>query len=110
MMTQPLARLTLPLLALFAVVAFGADLNQAKQDGFVGERADGYLGLVVASAPADVTALVTDINAKRKAQYQRIAKTNGLTMDQVQALAGKKALEKTRAGDWILINGGWQQK
>ena len=108
--TNRLAKLTLPLLMLFAVAALGADLNQAKRDGLVGERADGYLGLVVASAPPDVAALVADINAKRKAQYERIAKQNGITIDQVQALAGQKAVEKTRAGDWILVNGGWKRK
>ncbi len=109
-MTKSLAKLTLPLLALFAMVALGADLNQAKQAGLVGERADGYLGLVAASAPADVAALVADVNAKRKTQYQRIAKANNLTMAEVQALAGKKAMEKTPTGGWILINGGWQRK
>lgn len=98
------------LLLLFAVVALAADLDQVKRDGIVGERADGYLGVVVASAPADVTSLVADVNAKRKQQYQRIAKTNGLTMEQVQALAGKKAIEKTRSGDWIMLDGGWQRK
>lgn len=106
-----LTKTLLPLLlSLFAISALAADLNQAKQDGLVGERADGYLGLVVASAPADVTRLVTEINAKRKAQYQRIAKTNGITIDQVQALAGKKAIEKTRNGGWVRLNGGWQRK
>jgi uncharacterized protein len=95
---------------LVALSVFAADLDQAKSDGLVGERADGFLGLVVESAPSDVVALVADINAKRKAEYQRIAKENNLTMEQVQALAGKKTVEKTRKGDWIFVNGGWQKK
>jgi len=95
---------------LVAVGALAADLEQAKRDGLVGERADGFLGLVVSSAPADVVALVNEVNAKRKAEYERIAKSNDLTLEQVQALAGKKTIEKTRKGDWIFVNGGWQKK
>lgn len=104
------ARTAIVLLALVTSVVFAADLDQAKRDGLVGERADGYLGLVVESAAPDVVALVTEVNTKRKAEYQRIAAANNLTMEQVQALAGKKTIELTRKGDWILINGGWQRK
>lgn len=90
--------------------AFAADLDQAKQAGQIGERADGYLGLVVDSAPADVRELVAEVNAKRKLEYERIARQNNLSVEQVRALAGKKAIEKTRSGQWILKNGGWTRK
>ena len=90
--------------------AFAADLDQAKRDGLVGERADGYIGLVDTSASADVRALVADVNEKRKAEYQRIAAGNNLEVAQVEALAGKKAIERTQTGGWILRNGGWQKK
>ena len=98
------------LLVFFAGAAFASDLDQAKADGLVGERADGYLGLVDTSAGADVAKLVKDINSKRKAEFERIAESNDLTLEQVQALAGKKALQRTKPGGWILVNGGWQQK
>lgn len=98
------------LLVLFSGTAFAIDLDQAKTEGLVGERADGYLGLVDASASADVAKLVADINSKRKTEFERIAKSNNLTVEQVQALAGKKAVARTKAGGWILVNGGWQQK
>lgn len=103
------SRLTL-LLLFFAGIAFASELDQAKADGLVGERADGYLGLVDSGAGADVAKLVSDINAKRKVEFERIAKSNNLTLEQVQALAGKKALQRTKPGGWILVNGGWQQK
>ena len=103
-------RFVLGFLMLAAAAAFAADLDQAKREGLVGERADGYLGLVVESAPADVRALVAEVNAKRTAEYQRIASGNNLEVAQVQALAGKKAIEKTRPGEWILLNGGWRKK
>lgn len=101
--------LTLLLLSL-ATSAFAADLQQVKRDGLVGERADGYLGLVRETVPEDVAELVRDVNARRRAEYQRIAESNNLTVEQVQALAGKKAIDRTEPGGWILLNGGWQQK
>jgi len=104
-------RTLLPILALcWAGLAFGAELDQAKSAGLIGERADGYLGLVEKNAPADVVDLVKAVNDKRRAEYQRIAGSNDLTLEQVQALAGKKAIERTAAGGWILTNGGWRQK
>ena len=104
-------RYLLPILALtWAGLAFSAELNQAKSAGHVGERADGYLGLVNQNAPADVVSLVKEVNNKRRAEYQRIASSNELTLEQVEALAGKKAIERTGAGGWIMTNGGWQQK
>ena len=93
-----------------ATLAFAADLDQAKADGLVGERADGYLGIVVASAPADVVALVDDINGRRQAEYTRIATDNGIERTEVEALAGRKAIERTATGGWIFTNGGWRQK
>lgn len=94
----------------WAGLAFSADLDQAKSAGLVGERADGYLGLVDKDAPGDVANLVKEVNDKRRAEYQRIASSNDLTLEQVEALAGKKAIERTASGGWILTNGGWQQK
>jgi uncharacterized protein YdbL (DUF1318 family) len=101
----------LPILILsWAGLAFGAELDQAKSAGLVGERADGYLGLVEEDASSDVVNLVKEINDKRRAEYRRIAGGNDLSLEQVQALAGKKAIERTAAGGWILTNGGWQRK
>lgn len=96
--------------ALLAATAFAADLDQAKSQGLVGERADGYLGLVKTPAPAEVTALVKTVNNKRRAEYERIAEANELTLEQVQALAGKKAIDRTAPGGWVLENGGWKRK
>jgi len=97
-------------LALFASLAHAADLDQAKREGLVGETIEGYLGLVDESAPADVKVLVEEVNAKRRAEYERIAEQNGIDRAQVEALAAKKAIDKTRPGDWVRVNGTWRQK
>jgi uncharacterized protein YdbL (DUF1318 family) len=106
-----LIQTTLLALCLLIVGSASAEgLDQYKLDGLVGERADGYVGMVQEEVPAPVAELVREINGKRRQEYQRIASANNLTLEQVQALAGKKAIERTRPGDWILLNGGWQKK
>jgi uncharacterized protein YdbL (DUF1318 family) len=104
------AKILLVALLLGAGAIHAAEIDQAKRQGLVGERADGYVGLVDESAPTEVRRLVADINAKRKEEYQRIARDNDLQLEQVQALAGRKAIDKTGPGGWILVNGGWEQK
>ena len=76
-------------LMLFPIVAFASPLDQAKASGQLGERPDGYLGLVNPAAPADVKAVMNDINGKRKAEYQGIAKKNGTELRAVEVLAGQ---------------------
>jgi uncharacterized protein len=86
------------------------DLNQAKSAGLVGETLEGYVGLVSESAPSEVVALVEDVNARRRAEYQRIAKQNQIDLADVEAMAAKKAIDKTQPGGWVRLNGQWRQK
>ena len=90
--------------------AFSAELQGAKADGMVGEQLNGYLGVVNSAANDDVRALVKDVNAKRKEKYQSIAKQNGTSLETVELLAGKKAIEKTQAGNYIQTATGWKKK
>ncbi len=104
---------TLLILALLLGTASGAqtiDLDQAKSQGLVGETMEGYLGVVDDSASEAVQTLVEEINARRRAEYGRIAEENGIDVAQVEALAAKKAIEKTPAGEWVRVNGTWRQK
>ncbi len=98
------------LLAFNAAYVFAVDLQQVKNDGVIGEQLNGYLGVVRADADADVRDLVADINAKRKAKYQSIASANSTSLETVELLAGKKAVEKTRAGNYIQTATGWKKK
>jgi hypothetical protein len=112
---MPTLAATLRFLLLVALLAAGnaayaLDLDQAKREGLVGETMEGYVDVVDASAPAEVKVLVEETNAKRHAEYQRIARQNGLEIEQVEALAAKKAIDKTRIGDWVRVNGSWRQK
>ncbi|MGB5444704.1 MAG: YdbL family protein [Psychromonas sp.] len=89
--------------------AFALDLSDAKQQGLVGERADGLLGVVKASQ--EVNKLVDTINTQRIELYKGIAKKNGMTLDQVSVLAGEKAISKTPRGEYIQNSAGkWEKK
>ncbi|MBG9997089.1 YdbL family protein [Pseudoalteromonas sp. NZS127_1] len=83
-------------------------LDDAKNQGLVGEDSSGYLGLVVQNEEAK--AVVDDINAKRKAQYLKLAKKNNLSLSQVEALAAAKTIEKTQSGHYVEVNGNWVKK
>ena len=102
--------LLLVVLLTTSVFAYAADLQSAKSSGLVGEQLNGYLGIVDASAGSDVRALVKDINAKRKAKYESIASQNSTSLETVELLAGKKAVEKTQPGNYIQTATGWKKK
>ncbi|WP_137221098.1 YdbL family protein [Shewanella sp. MEBiC00475] len=87
--------------------AWAMTLQDAKNARIVGEQPNGYLGIVVDSPEAKQ--LVLSVNSKRKYYYQIIANRNGLSLDNVAALAAQKAIEaaepghmiQTKQGEWI---------
>ena len=89
--------------------AFAMDLQQAKQAGLVGEQLNGYLGVV--KPKAEVTALVNEVNGKRKAAYQQLAKKHQITTEEVARLAAQKAQQLTAKGEYIeSAPGQWIKK
>lgn len=91
--------------------AFAATLDEAKAAGQIGEKQDGYIGLVQASVPADVMALVESVNAQRRARYEEIAKENGIAVQDVAKLAFTRTLENTRPGNFVEASPGqWVKK
>jgi uncharacterized protein YdbL (DUF1318 family) len=93
----------------FSSLALALDLDTAKAQGLVGEQPNGYLG-VVQTTPAAVK-LAADINAQRRAAYDRIARENGIPLDQVATLAGQKAIQRTAPGGYVKTPGGqWVRK
>lgn len=107
---------TLPLIAPnFAISeAVAADaktlVDQAKASGKVGERADGYLG-VVSSAPSELQAAVDEINIRRKAVYSRLAEQQNVSVSVIAALSGEKLMGKAAPGEKIMTaSGSWTTK
>ncbi|MEX6502056.1 YdbL family protein [Pseudomonas zhanjiangensis] len=102
-----LLSLSLPALALNLNEAMSA-LGDAKASGQIGEMSNGYVGVVRAGANVDEIARL--INQARRAEYQRLAEQNGIKLSDVEAIAGKKAIEKTPPGQYIQWQGQWRRK
>lgn len=101
------------LIVLFAAAlsfsAWALDLQQAKQQGLVGEQLNGLVGVVQGSGEAK--AVADDINRKRLASYQDIAKRTGTSLTVVQSRAGQYNIERTQSGYYIqLADGNWRKK
>lgn len=110
-MTSPVKILLLLSVLCAPLAAWGIELGAAKQQGLVGEQANGYLGSVTGAPSAEVNALVKDVNARRRAKYQQIATKNNISTADVEALAGQKALDRTTSGNYIKPTaGGWRKK
>lgn len=91
--------------------AFAADLKTAKEQGWVGEQNNGYLGLVRSDAPADMKALVADVNGQRKTQFTQIAAKNGIAEAEAAKIFAREAAERTLSGNYIQNPaGGWVKK
>ena len=94
-----------------ALPAAAQSLDQAKAAGLVGEKVDGFVGVVAADAPAEVRAMVDRINAERRMKYTEIAKKQNAPMDAVAKIAGQKLVERTPSGQYVLgADGQWRQK
>jgi uncharacterized protein YdbL (DUF1318 family) len=92
-----------------AFSAWAISLDQAKEQGLVGEMSNGYLGVVIASS--ETSSLVDMVNKKRKDIYLNLARKNKITMQQVTKLAGDKSIAKTQAGHLIQNTAGqWVKK
>ena len=99
--------LALPVAAMSLNEAMSA-LGQAKASGQLGEKPDGYLGVVQPGGQAE--AIASQINQARRAEYHRVAQKNGISVSDVEAIAGKKAIERTPAGQIVQVNGKWVKK
>jgi hypothetical protein len=91
--------------------ALAEPLEDAKAAGLVGERIDGYLGLVDSGAPADVKRLVEQVNAERQARYAEIANEQGVPVQAVAQIAGEKLINRAGSGEYVMgADGQWKQK
>jgi uncharacterized protein YdbL (DUF1318 family) len=99
-------------LGIAALPAHADALDDARAAGLVGERADGYAAVVDPSAPANVKSLVNDINAKRRAAYQKIAGEKGVPVEQIGAITAEKIIrEILQPGMYYMdASGTWKQK
>ena len=82
----------------------------AKAEGKVGEKPDGYLGIVGAPDPA-LQRLVDNINIKRKAVYAQKALENKATPEAYALTAGCQLIARTSPGEkYMAPDGSWQTR
>jgi uncharacterized protein YdbL (DUF1318 family) len=86
-------------------------IEAARASGVIGERIDGYLG-VVSGADAEIVRKVQDINNRRRALYEQTARETGGTVQQVARIAGERQIsERVQSGEFFMDEtGSWQRK
>ena len=82
----------------------------AKAAGQVGEKMDGYIGIVGASTP-ELRRIVDDINIKRKAVYAQKAQAQHATIEEYAFTSGCVLIAKTTPGEkYQAPDGSWQTR
>lgn len=104
-------RLTMAMLGvlLLSPAAQALTLDEGRQQGRVGETFSGYIA--PRTNDAQTQALVERVNQGRRAEYQRIARENGMKADDVAGIAGQKLVERASPEEYVRgINGKWFRK
>lgn len=82
----------------------------ARASGQIGERSDGYLGVVSTADPA-VRRMVEDINIRRRAVYSEKARANNASVEEFAFTAGCLAVARTAPGErYLAPDGTWQTR
>lgn len=83
----------------------------AKKAGWIGERSDGYVGLVRNDAPQEIRDMVIDVNEDRLKKYTEIAAKHDVDVKAVEKVAGQRLVKKSLSGEYIsLDNKTWSKK
>ncbi len=103
------ALLATGLLATAAMAQRDPAYQAARSAGQVGEKPDGYLGIVGAETPA-LRALVNNINIQRKAAYTRSA-ADSATVEQFAFTSGCNLIAQTAPGEkYQAPDGSWNTR
>lgn len=101
--------LLLLLLLSVSLGSWAVTLEQAKTQGRVGETLSGYLAVI--QADSETAALVQQINEQRRQHYQTLAQRNGVSLSEIERLAGQKLIDHAKPGEWVQgVNQQWRQK
>jgi uncharacterized protein len=86
------------MLSFFALPALALDLAEARLQGSLGEKPDGYVTTLKA------------VNTRRQQEYRRISSENGQTLDVVAKLASAQIIAKLPQGAMYQSGGNWVKK
>jgi len=85
--------------------AMAASLDEYRAQGVIAERFDGFVE-VRGSGPADATALVNEVNAKRRALYGERAAAQGVSAEEVGKIYAAQILESAPVGTYFRKSDG----
>lgn len=90
---------------------FAVTLDEAKAQGLIGEKVDGYIAAVTSNASPELQALIESTNTGRRQVYIDLAKRNGITVEAVGVVSAEKLREKAAKGDYVQnTSGRWERK
>lgn len=112
-----MSKILLFLLALVSLPASGSAIAQdpativsARRAGLIGERYDGYLGLVTATPSAELRRQVGAVNIRRRALYSQLAARRGVSPEEVGITTACSLFKRLNVGDYYLLGqGGWRR-
>ncbi len=82
----------------------------ARANGQIGEKMDGYIGIVGASTP-ELERVVNDINIRRRAVYAERAQAENATLEEYAFTSGCLAIARTTPGEMYQApSGSWVQR
>ena len=82
----------------------------ARANGAIGEKIDGYLGIVGSPDPS-LRKLVDDLNIRRKASYADKARAEGVTIEEFAFAQGCILIARTSPGEkYQAPDGSWQTR
>ena len=97
-------------LAVPAMAQRDPEYSAARAAGKIGEKMDGYIGIVGGETP-DLRRIVNDINIKRRAVYAERAKANNATIEEYALSIGCQQILKTSPGEkYQAPDGSWQTR
>jgi uncharacterized protein YdbL (DUF1318 family) len=101
------------LTALVALVSLGlvlgaaAPIDDAKDSCQIGERIDGYLGVVDGASPPEAALRrMREINQARANAYADLARRNGVTVEVTAKVAAEKLINKAPSGHCVQNESG----
>ena len=109
-------RLVCVFLMLVPLAAFALTLDEARQQGVVGEDWTGYVAAISPNPSKEVQAVVADVNDKRRAVYEQVAKqtstaSDPVSEDDVAKVGAPKVFDKAAPGTYLRLEGqAWRKK
>ncbi|MEC6830603.1 YdbL family protein [Photobacterium toruni] len=99
------------LLCLFSPSALAITLQQAKQQGLVGEANNGLIAAIKPNNNTTINQLIISVNNHRQKTYQAISQSHSVSLNTIKLRAYHKAIEKTQSGHFYQDSrGSWKMK